>query len=78
MVLTPELAELFLEVINLNLSHVHIKPEDEDGYCETFLRFRTSQEKVWLKSGEQAGFKKGLESGRREIFEKLMFQPRSR
>ena len=74
-VMTPDLAELFMGVINLNLSHVHVKPSDEDGYCETYLQFRTPQEKAWVKAGEQEGFKKGLESGRREVFGKLMSRP---
>jgi len=72
MTLPNGLALLFVDMINLNLSHIQLMEVDSYGYRETFLTFRASEEAKWVKAGEQAGFKKGLASGRREIIEQLM------
>lgn len=79
LILPEDLLKLFSEASGMNLAFVFSEPPDEAGNCDTRLLFAGTDIKAWVgdaaKAGEEAGFKKGLESGRREIIEQLMWRP---
>lgn len=56
-------ATCFFDVLNLNLSHVHLTHPDPDGEAVVTLRFRENIEKQWLKAG--------IRQGRSEVFDSL-------
>lgn len=76
LIIPEDLLRLFSEASGMNLAFVFSTPPDESGNCDTRLLFAGTDIKAWVgdaaKAGEQEGFKKGRESGRREVFEQLM------